>query len=139
MSIGSVFCGLAERGVLEVGMLLRGLTVLVVFQLLGTLLSTLLVPQLPGAILGMLLLLVYLLLRKGVSAPVNEAAASLLRYLPLMLVPPATAVMLHVELLSQHFWAIALAMTLSIAISMVFCGYLMQRLIERAQRRRGES
>lgn len=120
-------------------MLLRGLTVLVVFQLQGTLLSSLLLPQLPGAILGMLLLLGYLLLRKGVSAPLNEAASSLLRYLPLMLVPPATAVMLHVEVLTEHFWAIAVAMSLSIAISMVFCGWLMQWLIERGQKRRGDS
>ena len=40
-------------------MVVRGLTILVLFQLLGTALSVLLVPVLPGPILGLLLLLVF--------------------------------------------------------------------------------
>ena len=41
-------------------MLLRGLTWLVLFQLLGTAINHLLLPVLPGPIIGLLLLLVYL-------------------------------------------------------------------------------
>ncbi len=119
-------------------MLLRGLTWLVVFQLLGTLLSVLLLPQLPGPILGMLLLLFFLMLRGRVGEPLAEASTNLLRYLPLMLVPPATAVMLHVDLIAREIWAIAGALVGSVLLSMAFTGWLMQRLIERQARRRGE-
>ena len=51
-------------------MLLRGLTWLVFFQLLGTGLNVLVLPFLPGPIIGMLLMVVYLCLRGGVSRSV---------------------------------------------------------------------
>eukprot|EP01030_Chromulinospumella_sphaerica_P012034 gene12034-11828_t len=70
-------------------MLLRGLTWLVLFQLLGTAINHLFLPVLPGAIVGLLLLLAYLVWRGEVGEPLSLAAGSLLRYLPLLLVPPA--------------------------------------------------
>jgi holin-like protein len=70
-------------------MLLRGLTWLVLFQLLGTAINHLFVPILPGPIIGLVLLLVFLMVRGEVGEPLSEAASSLLRYLPLLLVPPA--------------------------------------------------
>jgi hypothetical protein len=76
-------------------MLLRGLTLLVLFQLLGTALNHLLLPVLPGPIIGLLLLLVFLIVRGEVGEPLNLAAGSLLRYLPLLLVPPAVGVMVY--------------------------------------------
>ena len=74
-------------------MLLRGLTWLVLFQLFGTALNVLLLPMLPGPIIGMLLLFVFLLLRGEVGEPLTVAASGLLRYLPLLLVPAAVGVM----------------------------------------------
>lgn len=112
-------------------MLLRGLTWLVVFQLSGTLVNVLFLPMLPGPIIGLLLLLIYLIWRGEVSAPVQEAASSLLRYLPLLLVPPAVGVMAYADTIAAEFWAIAGALLLSLLISQVFVGWLMQRLIER--------
>ena len=60
-------------------MLLRGLTWLVLFQLLGTAINHLFVPFLPGPIIGLLLLLFFLMARGEVGKPLNEAASSLLR------------------------------------------------------------
>lgn len=120
-------------------MVLRGLTWLVLFQLLGTLFSVLLVPQLPGPILGMLLLFVCLLLRGEVSVPLAEASSSLLRYLPLLLVPPATAVMLHARLIAGEFWTLAAVLCLSLLLSLLFTGWLMQQMIRRQARRREDA
>ncbi|GAB3374234.1 CidA/LrgA family protein [Azotobacter armeniacus] len=120
-------------------MLLRGLTWLVLFQLLGTLVQTLCLPMLPGPIIGLLLLFVYLVWRGEVSAPVQEAASNLLRYLPLLLVPPAVGVMAYVEAIAADFWAIAGALLLSLLVSLAFVGWLMQRLIERQARSGGEA
>jgi len=116
-------------------MLLRGLTTLVLFQLLGSMLSALLLPMLPGAILGMLLLFVFLMLRREVGEPLSVAANSLLRYLPLLLVPAAAGVMLYGPVLKANFWALAAALLLSLVLALLFTGWLMQRLIERQQRR----
>ena len=68
-------------------MLLRGLTWLVLFQLLGTAINVLFLSMLPGPIIGMLLLFVFLLVNGEVGEPLSVAASGLLRYLPLLLVP----------------------------------------------------
>ncbi|MBS7559196.1 CidA/LrgA family protein [Pseudomonas sp. RC4D1] len=116
-------------------MLLRGLTWLVLFQLLGTALNHLLLPVLPGPIIGLLLLLVFLVVRGEVGEPLNLAASSLLRYLPLLLVPPAVGVMIYARDIAADFWAISGALVLSLVISMAFVGVLMQRLVKRQSRR----
>ncbi len=71
-------------------MLLRGLTTLVLFQLLGSMLSALLLPMLPGAILGMLLLFVFLMLRREVEAelPPRSSGADRPRSRPPRTRPP---------------------------------------------------
>ncbi|KPA89110.1 putative effector of murein hydrolase LrgA [Pseudomonas asplenii] len=119
-------------------MLLRGLTWLVLFQLLGTAINHLCVPMLPGPIIGLLLLLAFLLNRGEVGAPLSEAASSLLRYLPLLLVPPAVGVMVYASDIAADFWAIVGSLVLSVLISMALVGVLMNWLIRRKDRREGE-
>ncbi|MCJ8202905.1 CidA/LrgA family protein [Pseudomonas sp. RGM2987] len=112
-------------------MLLRGLTWLVLFQLLGTAINHLFLPVLPGPIIGLLLLLGYLIMRGEVAEPLSLAAGSLLRYLPLLLVPPAVGVMVYARAIAADFWAIVGALVLSLVLSMAFTGVLMQRLARR--------
>jgi len=116
-------------------MLLRGLTWLMVFQLLGTALNVLLLPMLPGPIIGLLMLFVFLLARGEVGEPLTLAATSLLRYLPLLLVPAAVGVMVCADAIAADFWAITGALVLSLLLSLAFTGWLMQKLIERQVRR----
>ena len=115
-------------------MLLRGLSWLVLCQLLGTVLNVLLLPMLPGPIIGMLLLFVFLMLRGEVGEPLSVASSSLLRYLPLILVPPAVGVMAYASDIAADFWAVVGALVLSLLVSLAFAGWLMQKLIERQQR-----
>ncbi|MCQ2998346.1 CidA/LrgA family protein [Pseudomonas syringae] len=115
-------------------MLLRGLTWLVLFQLLGTALNHLFLSILPGPIIGLVLLLAFLMVRGEVSEPISEAASSLLRYLPLLLVPPAVGVMVYAAAIAEDFWAIVGALVLSLLIALTFAGWLMQKLIERQAR-----
>lgn len=119
-------------------MLLRGLSWLVAFQLAGTALNVLFFPVLPGPIIGLVMLFIYLILRGGVNEPLNEAATSLLRYLPLLLVPPAVGVIVHVADIRADFWAITGALVISLLVSVVFIGWLMQVLINRRARSKGK-
>jgi holin-like protein len=120
-------------------MLLRGLSWLVLCQLLGSALNVLLLPMLPGPIIGMLLLFGFLLLHGEVSEPLHVAASSLLKYLPLLLVPPAVGVMVYAEAIVADFWAVVGALVLSLVLSVVFAGWMMQRLIERQQRQQEDA
>jgi len=120
-------------------MLLRGLTWLVLFQLLGTVVNVLVLPVLPGPIIGMVLLFLALLLRGSASDSIQLAASSLLRYLPLLLVPPAVGVMVYTEAILEDFWAIVGTLVISLLLSLVLTGRLMQALIRRQQRQREQA
>lgn len=120
-------------------MLLRGLTWLVLFQLLGTALNVLLIPILPGPIIGMVLLFLAMLVWGSAGESLQVAASSLLRYLPLLLVPPAVGVMVYTQAILEDFWAIIGVLVLSLLLSLVFTGWLMQLLIRRQQRRRSQA
>lgn len=120
-------------------MLLRGLTWLVLFQLLGTALNHLFLSVLPGPIIGLVLLLLYLMVRGQVSEPLSLAANSLLRYLPLLLVPPAVGVMVYAAEIAKDFWAIVGSLVVSVLVSQVLVGWLMQRLVTRQRRREGQA
>ncbi len=98
------------------------------------------VSVLPGPIIGLLLLLAFLLIRGEVGAPLNEAASSLLRYLPLLLVllvPPAVGVMVYAAEIAADFWAIVGSLVVSVLVSMALIGVLMNWLIQRKDRREG--
>src|SRR5690606_312241 len=120
-------------------MLLRGLTWLVLFQLLGTALNVLFIPVLPGPIIGLLLLFVALMLRGSASESLQVAASSLQRYLTLLLVPPAVGVMAYTQAILDDFWAIVGVLVLSLVVSLVFTGWLMHLLIRRQQRKRSRA
>ncbi|MCY1429023.1 Holin-like protein CidA [compost metagenome] len=83
-----------------------------------------------------MLLFLYLLVRGEVSEPINVAASSLLRYLPLLLVPAAVGVMVYARQIAADFWAIAGALVLSLLLSFLFAGWLMQKLLDRQKHRR---
>lgn len=116
-------------------MLLRGLTWLILFQLLGTGLNQMFLSFLPGPIIGMVLLLVFLILQGRVGEPIDMAAGGLLKYLPLILVPPAVGVMMYGAEIADDAWAIAGSLVLSFILTLPLCGWLMQRLIRRQQAR----
>ncbi|SEU02397.1 CidA/LrgA family protein [Pseudomonas graminis] len=120
-------------------MLLRGLTWLVLFQLIGTALNHLFLSILPGPIIGLVLLMIYLMTRGEVSEPISLAASSLLRYLPLLLVPPAVGVMVYADQIAEDFWAIVGSLLISLMVSLTFAGWLMQKLIDRQASRREPS
>lgn len=117
-------------------MLLRGLTWLILFQLIGTGLNVLFLPFLPGPIIGMALLVVCLWLVGGVSDSLELAANGLLKYLPLILVPPAVGIMAYEAEIAADALAIMVTMVLSLVLALLLCGLLMQRLIRRRERER---
>jgi len=117
-------------------MILKGLTWLVVLQLLGSVINLLLIPALPGPIIGMVLLFGLLLLRRGIPEPLEKTAALLLQYLPLLLIVPAAGIMTSSDALLADLPAIAAGLVLSLMVTVPFCGWLMQYLIRRAERRK---
>ncbi|MBU2156795.1 MAG: CidA/LrgA family protein [Pseudomonas sp.] len=116
-------------------MMLKGLTWLVLLQIFGSLVSELLLPVLPGSVIGLLLLFAYLLLRGQVSEPLSQASSILLQYLPLLFVVPAAGIMLASDALLADLPAILTALCLSLLVTVPLCGWMMQRLAIRVEQR----
>lgn len=118
-------------------LLIRGLSWLILFQLLGTALNVLFLPFLPSAIIGMMLLVVFLKLRGQVSESVETASNGLLRYLPLLLTPPATGIMMYGSEIAADAAAILVSLTVSFILVVPLTGHLMQYLVRRQARKEG--
>lgn len=115
--------------------MLQGLTWVIGFQLLGTAISALVVPVLPGPILGLVLLFIFLLIKGHLGEHIQLASSTLLRFLPLMLIPPAIGIMAYTQEILEHFWAIVGTLVLSSVLSLVFTGWLMQFWVNRQEKK----
>ncbi len=98
--------------------MLQALTLILLCQLIGevTVLATGL--PVPGPVLGMLLLLLWLFARGGVSEEVGRTADTLLANLSLLFVPAGVGVLVHWERVRGQWVAIAAALILGTLIAL---------------------
>ncbi len=106
-------------------------------QLAGELLVTLLALPLPGPVVGMVLLFVGLLVRRGVPAPLAATSGALLDNLALLFVPAGVGVLLHLPRLAESWAAVSAALIVSTALTLLVTGWAMSLLAPpRAEDRR---
>ncbi|WP_349740662.1 CidA/LrgA family protein [Roseateles cavernae] len=111
---------------------LRGLTILLLCQSAGELLTHVLALGLPGPVLGMLILM--LLLRLPIThAPVQAAAEGLLAHLSLLFVPVGVGVITHLDLIATHGPRLALAVLGSTLIGLAVSASVLQLLLSRGR------
>ena len=113
--------------------MLRGLAVLLVFQLTGEVLARVADLPIPGPVVGMLLLLVALELRAPLSEQLRPASAGLLAHLSVLFVPAGVGVVQHGRRLLQEWPAILATLVLGTAATVGVTGWLAQRLSRRQQ------
>jgi holin-like protein len=112
--------------------MLTGFLGLLGFLLLGETLVYVFALPLPGAVVGMGLLLTWLLWRRAdVPASLNTAATGILQILSLLFVPAGAGVILHLARLKSEWPAIVGAVLigtlLSIAVTALFLQWLQGR------------
>ena len=108
--------------------MLRGLAVLLVFQLTGEVLARLADLPVPGPVLGMLLLLVGLELRRPLAEELRPASAGLLAHLSVLFVPAGVGVVQHGRRLLQEWPAVVATLVVSTLATVGVTGWLAQRL-----------
>jgi putative effector of murein hydrolase LrgA (UPF0299 family) len=99
--------------------MLAALTLLLVCQLAGESLSRLLQLPVPGPVLGMILMLATLILRKRTLALIEPTADTLLANLILMYVPACVGLMAHLGTLEAEWLPIAVAVIGSTLLTLV--------------------
>ena len=74
---------------------LNGITLLLVYQLIGEITVRLLGVPIPGPVLGMVMLFVTLMIRGKAPESVDQASTALLSHLSLLFVPAGVGMMAH--------------------------------------------
>jgi holin-like protein len=81
-------------------MLIRYLALILACQLVGETISVAADIPVPGPVIGMAILFIGLLIKRGLPAGLEQAGGGLLRHLALLFVPAGVGVMLH----GRYFW-----------------------------------
>ncbi|WP_456403914.1 CidA/LrgA family protein [Thiolapillus sp.] len=105
---------------------LNGMTWLLIYQLIGEIGVHLLQWRVPGPVLGMVLLFLTLLVRRGVARSIDTASHALLSHLSLLFVPAGVGMMVYFERLQQEWLPIAAALILGTLITMLMSALVMQ-------------
>lgn len=109
--------------------MLQGIITLVSLQLLGEIVSHYLAIPIPGAIIGMVLLLIYLMVKGYVSTELSETSGKLFPYLPLLLIPASVGVIQYGELLEKEGIAVLAALVISLVISFIATPFIFKGLV----------
>lgn len=108
--------------------MVRGLTLLLLFQLCGELISRILDLPIPGNVLGMGLLLLGLITKRVDVKWFEEASEVLLSNMALFFVPAGVGVMVYGDLIAAEWLPITVATVLSTFVVMAVTGKLAQSL-----------
>jgi holin-like protein len=97
--------------------MLSGLVQILLFQSIGELVSKFLLPTLPGPVIGLVLLVLWLVLRKEINAELALVADGFSQYLGLLFVPAAVGVVLFIPQLQANALAIISALVGSVILT----------------------
>lgn len=97
--------------------MIEGLIKLLAFQVAGEAVVFLLSIPIPGAVVGMALLFLYLVARGREDADLDSFTGAFLRHLSLLFIPAAVGIMAHLDRIAEEWLAIAAALAVSTAAS----------------------
>lgn len=108
--------------------MLKGLIVLLLFQLCGETLAAALNSPVPGPVIGMLLLWATLHFKGGPSSELSHTSQAFIQYLSLFFLPAGVGLFFLPQHIQQYWPAVVAAMVAGTFISMLFSGWLIKRL-----------
>ena len=97
--------------------MISGLVQILLFQSLGEVISKFALPTLPGPVIGLVLLVLWLVLRKEVNEHLASVADGISQYFGLLFVPAAVGVVLFLPQLKANALAIICALVGSVVLT----------------------
>jgi holin-like protein len=117
---------------------ISALTALLLFQLTGEVLARWLDLPIPGPVIGMLLLFLFLLLRDGPGDELRTTSQTLLQHLSLLFVPAGTGIMVHLHRVADEWLPLLLSLLISTVATLVVTAVVM-KLCQRTPAASGET
>ncbi len=109
-------------------MMISGFALLLAFQFAGEIIKTAFSLPIPGAVMGMAMLLIAMLIHKGLFDVINLAASALISNLALLLVPAGVGIGSLAGLLIDDFIPLSAALLISTAFGIATTAIVMQTL-----------
>jgi holin-like protein len=106
--------------------MIRAMTILLVYQLVGEALVMAAHLPVPGPVMGMMFLFVTLWVRGAVPDDVQTTAQGMLRHLSLLFVPAGVGVMVHATVVADAWLWVMVTLVLSVLITLAVTGWTMQ-------------
>ena len=97
--------------------MINTLTTLLVFQTLGEGLTYAFSLPVPGPVIGMVLLFVYMLVKNDVAQKLAPVSLELLKHLSLLFSPAGVGIMVHAQRVAAEWMPIAVALIASTIVS----------------------
>jgi len=116
--------------------MLKGIITLLIFQFFGECISKLFELLVPGPVIGMVLLLIFLIIKKSSFESLDNAVAIHLRYLPLLFIPAAMGIVTQADILAKEFWAISISLVFGTIIALAFCAKFMDYLTNKQENKK---
>jgi putative effector of murein hydrolase LrgA (UPF0299 family) len=112
--------------------MIGGLVEILLFQGLGEIVSKFLLPFIPGPVIGLVLLLAWFRVRKGVPANVELVGNGLVQHLGLLFVPAAVGVVMFWPQLRSDAVAIVAALVVSVVATIAVSAIVLKVLAPEA-------
>lgn len=116
--------------------MLKGIITLLIFQFLGECFVRLFDIIVPGPVIGMVLLLVFLMIRNKSFESLDNAVFLHLRYLPLLFIPAAMGIITQADTISKEFWAIIISLFFGTLIALAFSAKFIDILTIRKEQKK---
>ncbi len=106
--------------------MISGLVKLFIFQALGELVSNFLIPFIPGPVIGLVLLLLFLLLARSLPADIDSVGSGILQHLGLLFIPASVGVLLYLPILRANALAVIGTLVISVVATIAVTGGLLK-------------
>jgi holin-like protein len=114
--------------------MISGLVRILLFQGLGEGVAHFFLPLIPGPVIGLVLLVGFLALRRSVDPSLDELATAFSRHFGLLFVPAAVGVVMFWPHLKAHAVAIAVALIASVVLTIAVTALVLKALSRGSRR-----
>lgn len=97
--------------------MIEGLVQIFIWQGLGELVSKFLIPNIPGPVIGLILLVIFLSIKGEVNPSLGMVADAFRQHLALLFVPASVGVILFLPELRTHALAVSSALIISVTLA----------------------
>lgn len=106
--------------------MIEGLVQIFIWQGIGEMVSKFFIPTIPGPVIGLILLVIFLSIKGEVNPSLGMVADAFRQHLALLFVPASVGVILFLPELKTHAFAVGTALTVSVILAIAITALVLK-------------